>query len=278
MRPLAIVSVVLIGLLAVGCTPAPSSMSTPAAPTEKKMEEKEEMKTENARDIITGEIAYYFKKPEIKGYLARPADDLQHPGLILIHEWWGLNDNMRRNAQEFAKLGYVALAVDMYGGQFTTSSEDARRLAGQVRDDMPEAFKNLEYAVKYLQSQDQHVKAMNLASVGWCFGGGWSYQMAKNNLGVKASVIYYGRFNPEDDLAQMRATILGHFGEEDRGIKVDTVQEFQATLKTLNGNHEIYIYRNAGHAFANEGGDQYDEAAATLAWQRTTRFLEKTLQ
>jgi len=76
----------------------------------------------------------------------------------------------------------------------------------------------------------------------------------KNDLGVKATVIDYGRFNPKDDLSRMRATIIGHFGEKDRGIKLDKVREFQARLKTLNGDHEIYIYPNAGHGFANSGG------------------------
>lgn len=75
----------------------------------------------------------------------------------------------------------------------------------------------------------------------------------------------------------MRATILGHFGEQDRGIKVDTVREFQVTLKTLSGNHEIYIYKNAGHAFANEGGGRYNKEAAELAWKRTVTFLSKHL-
>jgi len=122
-----------------------------------------------------------------------------------------------------------------------------------------------------------HVIPDRLASVGWCFGGGWPYQTAKNNLGVKASVIYYGRFNPEDDLSRMRAVILGHLGEDDRGIRIDTVGEFQARLKTLNEDHEIYIYPNAGHAFANPGGSNYNKEAAQLAWSRTVSFLKRVL-
>ena len=141
---------------------------------------------------------------------------------------------------------------------------------------MDGAFANLNAAVRFLQSRSD-VLANRLASVVWCFGGGWSYQMAKNNLGVKSSVIYYGVFNPADDLEQMRTTILGHFGETDRAIKVDNVREFQVKLKTLSGDHEVYIYPNAGHAFANAGGANYDAAAAEEAWQRTLSFLEKHL-
>jgi len=227
-------------------------------------------------DIITGEVVYYQNGKEVSGYLARPADNKKHPGLILIHEWWGLNDNIRQNADKFARLGYAALAVDLYDGNSATTREEAKKLATGVRGNMPEAFKNLKAAIAYMQRQT-HVDPDRLASLGWCFGGGWSYQIAKNNLGVKASIIYYGRFNPKDDLSKMRATILGHFGENDRGIKVDTVDEFQASLKTLSGDHEIYIYQNAGHAFANEGGSRYNKEAADLAWKRTVTFLEKYL-
>ena len=226
--------------------------------------------------ILTEEVVYYKDGKEVRGYFARPADNQKHPGLILIHEWWGLNDNIRGNAKRFAKLGYAALAVDLYDGKSAVTPGEARKLATHVRGNMDEAFKNLKSAFSFIKSHP-NVNAERVASIGWCFGGGWSYQIAKNNLGAKASIIYYGRFNPKDDLSKMRATILGQFGAKDRGIKVDTVHEFQAKLKTLGGDHEIYIYENAGHAFANEGGSRYNKEAAELAWKRTTAFLRKNL-
>ena len=97
--------------------------------------------------------------------------------------------------------------------------------------------------------------------------------MARNALGVRASVIYYGRFNPADDLSRMRAVIIGHFAERDRGIRVDRVREFQATLKTLEGEHEIYIYPNTHHGFANSTSPIYNQPAAEQAWERTIDFL-----
>ena len=147
---------------------------------------------------------------------------------------------------------------------------------GTLAGDLEGAFANLRAAVRYLQGLPQ-VSGERLASVGWCFGGGWSYQMAKNDLGVRASVMYYGRFSVADDLSRMRALILGNFGEEDRSISVDSVREFQATLRTLSGAHEVYIYPNAGHAFANEDSASYNREAAELAWRRTLAFLEKHL-
>ena len=227
--------------------------------------------------ITTADVAYDKGNDRVKGYLAKPADKKARPALILIHEWWGLNDNIRENARQFAELGYVALAVDLYNGEFATNRDGARKLAGGVRKDPQAAFANLRQAVSYLTGLKGEVDPARIASVGWCFGGGWSYQMAKNDLGVKASVIYYGRFNPKDDLSRMRATILGHFGEKDRGIKVDNVREFQAKLKTLKGDHTVFIYPNAGHAFANADSRNYDKEAAETAWKRTVEFFDRHL-
>ena len=212
------------------------------------------------------------------GYLALPAHNAkQAPALILIHEWWGLNDNIRDFAESFAKEGYVALAVDLYDGKVATQRDEARQYAGAVRNNVDAAFDNLRAAVDYLSSRPD-VDTTRIAAVGWCFGGGWAYHMAKNDLGVKASVMYYGQFDPEADFKHMRTTILGHFGAEDRAIKVDNVKTFQANLKTANGNHEIYIYENAGHAFANKDNQRaYNSEAAALSWQRTMTFLTKHL-
>lgn len=231
-------------------------------------------------DITTMNLGYMAENTDVVGYLARPkgsAPEGRWPALILIHEWWGLNDNIRGLAEDFAREGYVALAVDLYEGKSTDNPTRAREMAGGVRDDMDRAFANLKAAVDYLKSLD-YVADNQLASVGWCFGGGWSYQMAKNDLGVQASVMYYGQFMPEDDLEQMRAQIIGHFGEDDQSIPVDDVKAFEAKLQTLDGEHEVYIYENAGHAFANEDNEQaYREESAREAWERTMRFLEKAL-
>lgn len=225
-------------------------------------------------EIKTSEVNYFGNT---RGYLAVPEEEGIYPGLIIIHEWWGLTPDIKEMADRFAAEGYVALAVDLYGGESTNDPNVARVLATDVRSDMEGAFSNLEAGVSYLESQP-NVEADSLASIGWCFGGGWSYEMAKNDLGIESSVIYYGRFNPEDDLSIMRATILGHFGEDDTSILVDDVIEFEATLQTLSGEHQIFIYPNSGHAFANEGRESYVPESAELAWQRTLDFLNKELK
>ncbi len=225
---------------------------------------------------VQTETVTYDRENGVQGYLAKPDGGGSYPGLILIHEWWGLNDNIREFARSFTELGYVALAVDLYNGRSAKTPVEARTLATEVRNNLPAAFKNLTRAVEYLKNSP-NVDGDRLASVGWCFGGGWSYEMARNNMDVRASVMYYGRFSPDDDFSMMRALILGNFGEDDRSISVDSVREFQATLKTLNGDHEVYIYPNAGHAFANSDSASYNAEASELAWQRTLTFLKKHL-
>lgn len=224
--------------------------------------------------VDSQEVLYFG---DTNGYLASPIGDGPFPAVVLIHEWWGLNTNIQNLADDFAAEGYVALAVDLYSGEVANTPDRAGELAGGVREDTEAAFSNLAAATDYLAGLPQ-VDPERLASVGWCFGGQWSYNMAVNDMGIDASVMYYGRFSLEDDLSMMRAHILGHFGEEDITIAIDDVEQFEAKLNTLEGDHSVFIYPNAGHAFANEDNeDAYNEDAAQLAWQRTLDFLDREL-
>lgn len=206
------------------------------------------------------------------GYLAPAEGSGKHPALILIHEWWGLNDNIKWYADQFAKQGYTALAVDLYDGESTTDPARAQELATSVRNNLDDVMANLKGAVSYLKERDD-VDQTRLGSVGWCFGGGWSYQMAKNNLGVKATVMYYGQFAPDDDLSMMKAHIIGHFGENDTSIPVDDVKAFRAKVQNISGENQIFIYPNEGHGFARE----LTTDSAKQAWTRTLTFLKEEL-
>ena len=233
----------------------------------------------NTNEVTSKLVEYHTEDGEkVTGYLAFPITSGKFPAIILIHEWWGLNDDMKSKAQDFAEEGYVALAVDLYAGKSTTDPQEARLLAEVVRKNMAGAFGNLSSAADYLNNSPR-VDTNRLASIGWCFGGGWSSQMAKNDLGVKVSVIYYGRFNPADDLTKMRTDIIGHFAEKDRVIEIESVKEFQVKLKSLKGDHHIYIYPNTTHGFASrkEANPNYAEAEAALAWRQTLAFLKTNL-
>lgn len=225
---------------------------------------------------------YYPENEDVSGYLSLPegaSESNQKPAIILVHEWWGLNEDIKQMADDYADEGYVALAVDMYGQPPTSSSTVAQQRSQRVRENMDEAMSNLGSAVEYLESRAD-VDNARLATVGWCFGGGWAYQMAVNDIGVDASVMYYGQFDPQDDFANMRASILGHFGEEDSVVDINNAREFKAELEGADQSNAVYIYPNVGHSFANyQGGDNlsYDPESAQTAWNRTLEFLSEEL-
>ncbi len=265
---------VIVGITFVTSDPATtptdqSNTTTTAADTESNVLGEPQL------EIVSDMVVYHN---DTAGYLASPQGEGPFPGIVLIHEWWGLNENIKDLADDFAEQGYVALAVDLYDGELADTPDRAGELAGSVRENVEPAFANLAAATEYLAAVPT-VDGDRLASVGWCFGGQWAYNMAANNMNVDASVMYYGRFSLEDDLSMMRADILGHFGEDDRSIAVDDVNQFEAKLSTLNGDHSVFIYPNAGHAFANEDReDAYNEEAAQLAWQRTMDFLARNVE
>lgn len=211
----------------------------------------------------------------LEGYLATPRDaKAGGPALIVIHEWWGLNDNIRSMARQFAGEGYTALAVDLYGGQVAETPDQAMKLVRSVDESAAKA--NLRAAYHYLEGRG----AGRIGVIGWCFGGGWSLQTAllfPDSL--DAAVIYYGHLvtDPEK-LAGLRVPIEGHFGAEDSSIPVDQVRRFGQLLDSLGVTEHMYVYQGAGHAFANPSGTRYVKAAADTAWTRTLAFLADHLK
>lgn len=207
---------------------------------------------------------------EISGYLARPKVAHGPRALVVIHEWWGLNDNIRQMTDRLAGEGYAALAVDLYGGQTADSPETARELVSSV--DQAAALDNLSQALSYLEDE---LGAEEIGVIGWCFGGGKSLQLALAEPGrVDAAVVYYGQpITEATELEALEAPLLGIFGAEDGGIPVDAVREMESTLEELGKDAQIHIYDGAGHAFANPSGTRYVPEAATDAWNKTTRFL-----
>jgi len=207
--------------------------------------------------------------------VTRPAGVEGAPGVIVIQEWWGLNDNIETMARMFAHQGYAALAVDLYGGQSADSAQRARELMSAV--DETAAKDNLRQAYGYLKDE---LGAPRIGVIGWCFGGGWSLQTALLLPGeLDAAVIYYGRLETDESvLAKLDTPILGIFGAEDQGIPVATVRQFEAALKKLGKPASIHVYEGANHAFANPSGERYQPQAARDAWQKTTAFFAEHLK
>jgi len=221
---------------------------------------------------IKTEMVNYFENYE--GYLARPETDGDYPGIILIHEWWGLNDNMKQIAENLASHGYVALAVNLYGVPAATTADEARQLTSSYQSE--KGIENINGAVNYLvENQD----VLSIGSIGWCFGGGESLNLALNNDMMDATIIYYGRLTSDREMLSLISwPVLGIFGGLDQGIPVDSVKQFKSALNELGIPNEIYIYENANHAFANPSGDRYSPEDAQDAWEKTLVFLEKHLK
>ena len=222
------------------------------------------------------------------GYLVYPVssekgqstNETKLPAVIMIHENKGLNDHIKNMANLLAQQGYVVLAADLFKGEVVTEQNDSRRLTQAVRSNPENAVNNLQAAVEYASSLP-NVDPSRIASMGWCFGGGQSLQLALNSQDhpLAATIIYYGSALVTDNsnLSKIKWPVLGVFGDQDRGIPVEKVNEFKATLDEVGVPNEIYIYKGVGHAFANPSGDNYAPTETQDAWEKTVAFLKKYL-
>ncbi|HEX5977288.1 MAG TPA: dienelactone hydrolase family protein [Nitrososphaeraceae archaeon] len=240
----------------------------------------------NTQEVSTrlhnSSVAYY---DNTTGYLVypEPSNNAQQqerlPAVIMIHEWFGLNEHIKSQADLLANEGYAVLAVDLYRGEVATDSDRARELASSVRSNSASAIDNLQSAVSYLKSLEI-VDDSKVASLGWCFGGDWSLQLALNSSEnpLAATIVYYGR--PVTDTASLSSIswpILGIFGDQDQAITVESVKQFASALNASSITNEIYLYENVGHAFANPSGDNYASKETADAWQKTIGFLRTHL-
>jgi len=222
--------------------------------------------------MTTSETVAYFGN--IMGYLAKPVVDGNYPGIVMIHEWWGLNDNIKEMADKLASYGYVVLAVDLYDGEVATTSDQARQLISSY--DSERGIQNMNSAASFLT---ENYSSKNIGSIGWCFGGGQSLVLALNNDDMNATVIYYGSLVTDTErLSSINWPVLGIFAELDKGIAVDSVNAFKFSLDELGIKNDIVIYSGVDHAFANPSGERYAPDESKDAWHRTVEFLESTLK
>lgn len=226
--------------------------------------------------VTTTTYGEYQGKP-LDGYLALSRDrPPPRAGVIVFHEWWGLNDNVKAMTRLLADQGYAALAVDLYG-QKTDDPAQARELMTAALADKAAMNAKIEAAYTYLTKR---LRIKRVGTIGWCFGGGVSYQSGLV-LGNKLSavVIYYGQVGTEAAVVKpLTAPVLGIFGGADTGIPADLVNGFKSALEA-NGRHpDIRVYPQAAHAFANPSGRNYRPEDAASAWKATTEFLKRLLR
>lgn len=228
-------------------------------------------------EVVGTEVVYATgENGPVKGYLAQPTNVAKDaPAIIVIHEWWGLNENVRNMTDQLANLGYTALAVDIYDGKVADKPEDAKKYMQAAFANMDTAKSNIRQAFEFLQTNG----ASNIGVVGWCFGGHWALQTGMLfPKELDAMVIYYGKLiTDKEALKPLEMPILGHFGAEDQGIPLESVKTFEKNLKELDKEAQIHVYEGANHAFANPSGQAYDKEAAEKAWERTKTFFAKHL-
>jgi carboxymethylenebutenolidase len=223
------------------------------------------------------EVSYKSGDETVKALLYTPVGRGPFPAIVVIHEWYGLNDWVKEQASKLAGQGYAALAIDLFRGQVADNAEMAHELSRGVPQDR--ALRDLHAAVEFLKSQP-NVKKNRIASIGWCWGGGYSLQVALQEPTLAATVINYGSLVTDPaSIQKIHAAILGNFGGKDKGIPPDDVHQFEAALKQAGKRADIKIYPDAGHAFENPTNKNgYRAADAADAWQRTVKFLNDTLK
>ncbi len=205
--------------------------------------------------------------------VAVPARD-KAPAVILVHEWWGLNDQIKAVAAELAKLGYLAIAVDLFGGRTAADGVQAKALIQGL--DPRLATADMVAAVAYARAH-AHGNG-KVATWGWCFGGGWSLN-ASLATPVDATVIFYGNVKKTaDQLKDLSGPVQGHFATRDQQIDGAMVAGFEAAMRDAGKADRLEInWYDADHAFANPTGARYDAEDAALAWGRTLHFLKRTI-
>ncbi len=229
---------------------------------------------------VTGKDVLYatVNGQPITGYLAQPENPTSSnlPAILTIHEWWGLNDNIKAMTRRLAGEGYTVLAVDLYGGQVATEPTAARELMRSVMDSPGPAQDNITQANQFLRSK---YSAPNVGSIGWCFGGNWSLRTGLLLPDLNAMAIYYGQLILAGEaLDGLDMPIIGFFGEDDSSIAIEDVNNFKLVLNNLGKTAEINLYPGVGHAFANPSGQNYNAAAAEDAWAKTIAFFATYLQ
>jgi carboxymethylenebutenolidase len=246
--------------------------------------------TTSTKDGLQISKVKYFDN--VSGYLVYPSVNTANsstaatgkklPAVVMIHEFWGLNDNIRSMARTLAKqAGYVVLAVDLFEGQSTKDPSQATELMKSVRNSPQGAISNLQAAVKYVSSLP-FVNGSKIASIGWCFGGGQSLQLAlhSDQRPLAAAILYYGTplVTDKQELSKIKWPVLGIFGDHDKANPLPLINAFKAALDDAGVTNEITIYKGLGHAFANPSGGNYAPQQTADAWQKTLKFLSKYLR
>ncbi len=212
----------------------------------------------------------------VYGHFAFPSDMIEPlPAVIVVHDWWGLNDDTRAAANRLASYGYMVLAIDLYSGDVVDDIEDARRKRIPVIENPQHVEANVRQALTFLEVAGTPKTAV----LGWGFGGRWSLNAAMwFPEDVDAAVVYYGQVTNDDEVLQLiEGPVLGLFGRRDRSVTSETVSAFEEAMQRIGKDVTIHTYPDAGHAFADPARPTFDAETTADAWRRTAEFLATAL-
>lgn len=226
--------------------------------------------------LITEQVQYPGDEHgSLMGYLARPDQDTPSPAVVVIQEWWGLNENIKDITRRFAREGFVSLAPDLYNGVVTTEPDEARKLVLEL--DMQVAVREIGQAISFLLQQP-YTAGNKVGIVGFCMGGRLVLQTVRSNDQIGAAVALYGTPLTPEEAAEVKSPVLGLYGAADNGIPVADIRAMENAFEEQQIIHEIHIYDGSGHAFFNDTRDSYNPDAAADAWVRMLDWFDTHLQ
>lgn len=276
----------LMGLVAMlGCksksdSPAPTAPATPVEP-----EAAAPPAAPPTPAIETREVTYSTATTTMKGFLAYPAGAGKHPGVLVVHEWWGQNEYTRSRARQLAEMGYVALAVDMYGeGKRAEHPTDAKKFVSEAMKDLDESVARFKAARDFLAAFER-TDPDKLAAIGYCFGGGVVLHMARLGMDLDLVASFHGTLAAREPMAKgaFDGKIFVAHGAADAHIDQAQVDAFKQEMDAAGVDYEFVAYEGATHAFTNPNATEvgkkfsmpieYDEAADKASWKRLTELL-----
>ena len=238
------------------------------------------MTATTTRGVADETVQWMSDGTAIRGFLARPLGipSRGSPAVVILHEWWGLNDHMKDIARQFAIKGYVALVPDLYsriGAAVTKDGAEAAKLMDSLSSQA--VLRDLNAATTFLKTQP-FVDPLRLGVVGFCMGGTFALTQAGHNSDLKAAVAFYGKVPPVETLDYLLCPVLYHYGAKDGWVTKQEVDRLAQGLRQFGKPGTVHVYPEAGHAFFNDTRpDAYRPDEAKLAWERTLQFFRQYL-